>query len=594
MRRSLLTFLCLLLCGPLALAVKEAPEGQEDQEAEETPKGPPGIPEEMMEKIGAALDARVESELDVAEICKKLKITNPPTPVKKDVLDIETDVEADVELAVARKFADDFTEKFEAEARKKHPLRKVGDNVTLRFKRGGAQQGRFYKNELTRVKVGYRYFSKVDLADETIIELDPEANEKAVRKYVRVQKSKLNVRKDDIRDQVRKELEDKFYRENGYVRWKRAWIPQQELFEKAKAWYAGRLKNKLKGEVAKTVLLASGYILHEGKWHSLEERARAIQADQEEDDKDEEEDEDDKKDEGDEDEDDKKDEGDEDEDEDEKPKRAAKKGWDEEEKEDGKKEDKEKDEEEDEEEEEDDEDDEKEKKPRKTRKKPKPEVVRIATAAKTEDSAEVGKVPSDLFGEDVEGEAEKDEEEKPRKRKRRSKKTRSRKEKAVDVADKEEDADEEDGKKEDKDEEEEKDDEETVESDSDDEQKPAAKSDPPEVASYIQDLDLDKALVDLAWAQQLKQDDDDYDDEATGAVRAFGFAFMLVFYAISYFVSVGVTAFSLWIGGKLTKVDASILCCLLTAAASRFVKMIIPGFLISSVASLIVSYTPSP
>jgi len=226
-----------------------------------------GVPGELQKEIDETVAEKIKEELDLEDICAKLKIPYPPTPLQLAPDAIEKHIKEAQDNAVAKSMGPDKTAKYEEEARKAYPLYNIGDRVSLSTKKGQAVEGIWYRTTGPYYEIGSRKVAKIDLIPDSAARLDPELNQKAIDRYVYPRKLKDNTREQAIRDRVRETLEPRLYSANGYVKRKGKWVAQKELFEDAIVWYGQKLVSKHKPEITAAIMTEAGYVKGaDGEW----------------------------------------------------------------------------------------------------------------------------------------------------------------------------------------------------------------------------------------------------------------------------------------------------------------------------------------
>ncbi|RMD82395.1 MAG: hypothetical protein D6820_03745 [Lentisphaerae bacterium] len=229
---------------------------------------------------------QVNRDVNPLAIVNKYKISLPILPPRLDHDQVAALVRKEIELRVSAKFPMTRLKEIEKEAEEKFRLYKVGDKVSIEVidvRRHVKMTLNRYIREITGrgVRLGDDFFSFTDVSRKEYPHFFRDAHQRAIEQYIKVQTGLFKEAREKYEKQVRKEIEAKIWRDEGYVFVKRLrkWVPREELVQKLieKEWM--KKFESIKSDVEVLVLEKNGYVWDEqnGYWESKEDAEREAQ-----------------------------------------------------------------------------------------------------------------------------------------------------------------------------------------------------------------------------------------------------------------------------------------------------------------------------
>lgn len=222
---------------------------------------------ELQAKLEPTLAKRVETELQVAKLCEQLQVPYPCLAVTADEDTLQLRIRKAVDDAVAAKYpASRPVPNYEAEAQKQFPLAKLGDTVSATTRRGAVFTGKLTFNQAGKIRLGDQWLPYDDLLADTLTKFDKILQEKAVQQYI--YKRRLQDKEERIAYAQAEEdrITVEFYKASGYVKRGGRWLDPTQLLEQALVAERARLTQKLEAEVASKLIIDSGYRWTDGTW----------------------------------------------------------------------------------------------------------------------------------------------------------------------------------------------------------------------------------------------------------------------------------------------------------------------------------------
>lgn len=249
---------CLALFALLALPLCGQNQAMTDPEQTER--------QQIKEQIRHRLRARIDVDIDREKIAERLGLSNPVPKITRTSSQIDLEVEEKIHHHVEKYFTEELSQKYEAEAAEKFPLKQVNDEVVIIRKRSGAIKGALLKNYKTYIDVAGHRINKIDIADESLATFDKQGNDKLRQRHVRRQLQAERNRLTDISKEMRKKLAEELYTGSHYLRRNGKWIPATEFLDQAVSYYRKKLIKKILPGIKTEVYTEFGYSLHKGSW----------------------------------------------------------------------------------------------------------------------------------------------------------------------------------------------------------------------------------------------------------------------------------------------------------------------------------------
>ena len=222
--------------------------------------------QQIKEQIRQKLRSRIDTDIDREKIAARLGMDSPVPKITRTASQIDSEIEDKIHQHVEKFFTEELSQKYEAEAIEKFPLKQVNDEVEIVTKRAGIVKGVLLKNYTSYIDVAGRRINKIDIADESLATFDKQGNDKLRQRHIRRRLQADRNRLTEVGKKMRKQLAEELYTSSHYLRRKGKWIPATEFLDQAVSYYRKKLVKKLLPEIKTEVYTEFGYSLDKGSW----------------------------------------------------------------------------------------------------------------------------------------------------------------------------------------------------------------------------------------------------------------------------------------------------------------------------------------
>lgn len=204
------------------------------------------------------------------EVATEVGLKWPVKEVTATYAELRQRVARQVQKEVLEKFPENPVDQFKAEAKKKYPAKKIGEEVSFVIRQGKGSnpevEGAFMEVTEDRVKIGSRWVLKDDIRQEDLVKFDEELRKELRERYVLRQNARHNAKRQEFIDKRRKELYRQALLDAEYQKWRGKYVDATKVLDKAIEERVKEKAERIRPGLEREMLQDAGFVLKDGEW----------------------------------------------------------------------------------------------------------------------------------------------------------------------------------------------------------------------------------------------------------------------------------------------------------------------------------------